>query len=114
MKKKMSLVLGTILTLSLCLLTACGGGGDEGDANLVGAYDNDEEELSIVFDGEGGCQYSDLDVVLECTYTVKSGELEIDYEGQTVGGTYDAGSDTFTLDGYAGEFYFVEDAYYTP
>ena len=52
--------------------------------------------------------------MLECTYTVKSGELEIDYEGQTVSGTYDADTDTFTLDGYAGEFYFVEDAFYTP
>ena len=44
MKKKLSLVLGTILALSLCLLTACGG-----DPAPEGAYDNDELEMSMVF-----------------------------------------------------------------
>ena len=113
MKKKMSLVLGTIL--SLCLLTACGGDEtDPGDANLVGAYDNDDVEVSIVFDGEGTCQFSDVVDVFECNYTVKNGKIELESDGETLGGTYDSDSDTFTLDDYAGEFYFVEEAGYTP
>ena len=108
MKKKLSLLIAAILSLSL--LTACGG--DE--VTPVGAYDNDDEWVSIVFDDDGTCEFSSFEMVIECTYTVRQGSLEIESDDATVSGTYDADTDTFTLDGYAGEFYYVDEAWYTP
>ena len=112
MKKKMSLVLGTILTLSLCLLTACGGD----DPAPLGAYDNDELEMSIVFSDDGTCVVSDFDMSYEAEFEMDGDELTIknDDLGMEVTGTYDADEDTFTIDDNDGEFYYVDEAWYTP
>ena len=112
MKKKMSLVLGTILTLSLCLLTACGGD----DPAPEGAYDNDELEMSIVFSDDGTCVVSDFDMSYEAEFEMDGDELTIknDDLGMEVTGTYDADEDTFTIDDNDGEFYYVDEAWYTP
>ena len=110
MKKKMSLVLGTILTLSLCLLTACGGD----DPAPEGAYDNDELEMSIVFSDDGTCEVSDYYDSAECEFKMDGDELTIELDGEEVTGTYDADEDTFTIDDNDGEFYYVDEAWYTP
>ena len=112
MKKKMSLVLGTILTLSLCLLTACGGD----DPAPLGAYDNDELEMSIVFSKDGTCVVSDFDMSYEAEFEMDGDELTIknDDLGMEVTGTYDADEDTFTIDDNDGEFYYVDEAWHTP
>ena len=110
MKKKMSLVLGTILTLSLCLLTACGGD----DPAPEGAYDNDDIEVSIVFYDDGTCVISDFDVSDEGEFKMDGDELTIELDGEEVTGTYDADEDTFTIDDNDGEFYYVDEAWYTP
>ncbi len=110
MKKKMSLVLGTILTLSLCLLTACGGD----DPAPEGAYDNDELGMSIVFSDDGTCVVSDFDMSYEAEFEMDGDELTIELDGEEVTGTYDADEDTFTIDDNDGEFYYVDEAWYTP
>ena len=88
MKKKLSLVLGTILALSLCLLTACGGD----DPAPLGAYDNDELGMSIVFSDDGTCVVSDFDMSYEAEFEMDGDELTIknDDLGMEVTGTYDA------------------------
>ena len=111
MKKKMSLVLGTILTLSLCLLTACGGSDDPAP---LGAYDNDVLEMSIVFSDDGTCVVSDFDMSYEAEFEMDGDELTIELDGEEVTGTYDADEDTFTMDDNDGEFYSVDEAWYTP
>ena len=113
MKKKMSLVLGTILALSLCLLTACGGSDDPAP---LGAYDNDEIETSVVFSDDGTCVVSDFDMSYEAEFEMDGDELTIknDDLGMEVTGTYDADEDTFTIDDNDGEFYYVDEAWYTP
>ena len=110
MKKKLSLVLGTILALSLCLLTACGGD----DPAPEGAYDNDELEMSIVFFEDGTCEVSDYHNSAECEFKMDGDELTIEMDGMEVTGTYDADEDTFTIDDNDGEFYSVGEAFYTP
>ena len=110
MKKKLSLVLGTILALSLCLLTACGGD----DPAPEGAYDNDDIEVSIVFYDDGTCVISDFDVSDEGEFKMDGDELTIEMDGMEVTGTYDADEDTFTIDDNDGEFYSVGEAFYTP
>ena len=104
MKKKLSLVLGTILALSLCLLTACGGD----DPAPEGAYDNDELEI------DGTCEVSDYHNSAECEFKMDGDELTIELDGAEVTGTYDADEDTFTIDDNDGEFYSVGEAFYTP
>lgn len=111
MKKKLSLVLGTILALSLCLLTACGGGDDPAP---LGAYDNDDIEVSIVFYEDGTCVISDYDSADEAEFKMDGDELTIEMDGMEVTGTYDADEDTFTIDDNDGEFYSVGEAFYTP
>ena len=71
MKKKLSLVLGTILALSLCLLTACGGD----DPAPLGAYDNDDIAVSIVFYEDGTCVISDFDSADEAEFKMDGDEL---------------------------------------
>ncbi|MBM6925270.1 hypothetical protein [Pseudoflavonifractor phocaeensis] len=110
MKKKLSLVLGTILALSLCLLTACGGD----DPAPEGAYDNDELEMSMVFFEDGTCEVSDYYDSAECEFKMDGDELTIEMDGMEVTGTYDADEDTFTIDDNDGEFYSVGEAFYTP
>ena len=111
MKKKLSLVLGTILALSLCLLTACGGGDDPAP---LGAYDNDDIAVSIVFYEDGTCVISDFDSTDEAEFKMDGDELTIEMDGMEVTGTYDAEEDTFTLEDNDGEFYYVGEAFYTP
>ena len=109
MKKKLSLVLGTILALSLCLLTACGG-----DPAPEGAYDNDELEMSMVFFEDGTCEVSDYYDSAECEFKMDGDELTIEMDGMEVTGTYDADEDTLNIDDNDGEFYSVGEAFYTP
>lgn len=108
MKKKLSLLIAAIL--SLCLLTACGGD----DPAPLGAYDNDELEMSIVFSKDGTCEVSDFYDSAEGEFKMDGDELTIELDGEEVTGTYDADEDTFTIDDNDGEFYYVDEAWYTP
>ena len=110
MKKKLSLLIAAILSLSL--LTACGGD----DPAPEGAYDNDELGMSIVFSDDGTCVVSDFDMSYEAEFEMDGDELTIknDDLGMEVTGTYDADEDTFTIDDNDGEFYYVDEAWYTP
>ena len=108
MKKKLSLLIAAILSLSL--LTACGGD----DPAPLGAYDNDELAMSIVFFEDGTCVVSDFDMSYEAEFEMDGDELTIELDGEEVTGTYDADEDTFTIDDNDGEFYYVDEAWYTP
>ena len=110
MKKKLSLLIAAILSLSL--LTACGGD----DPAPEGAYDNDDIAVSIVFYEDGTCVVSDFDMSYEAEFEMDGDELTIknDDLGMEVTGTYDADEDTFTIDDNDGEFYYVDEAWYTP
>ena len=110
MKKKLSLLIAAILSLSL--LTACGGD----DPAPEGAYDNDDIETSVVFSDDGTCVVSDFDMSYEAEFEMDGDELTIknDDLGMEVTGTYDADEDTFTIDDNDGEFYYVDEAWYTP
>ena len=108
MKKKLSLLIAAILSLSL--LTACGGD----DPAPEGAYDNDEIETSVVFSDDGTCVVSDFDMSYEAEFEMDGDELTIELDGEEVTGTYDADEDTFTIDDNDGEFYYVDEAWYTP
>ena len=108
MKKKLSLLIAAILSLSL--LTACGGD----DPAPLGAYDNDDIAVSIVFYEDGTCVISDFDSADEAEFKMDGDELTIEMDGMEVTGTYDADVDTFTLVDNDGEFYYVDVAWYTP
>ena len=108
MKKKLSLLIAAILSLSL--LTACGGD----DPAPEGAYDNDDIAVSIVFYEDGTCVISDFDSTDEAEFKMDGDELTIEMDDMEVTGTYDADEDTFTLEDNDGEFYYVDEAWYTP
>ena len=112
MKKKLYSVFAMVLSLvlSLSLLTACGGD----DPAPLGAYDNDDIAVSIVFYEDGTCVISDFDSADEAELKMDGDELTIEMDGMAAPGTYDADEDTFTLEDNDGEFYYVGEAWYTP
>ena len=79
MKKKLSLLIAAILSLSL--LTACGGSDDPAP---LGAYDNDEIETSVVFSDDGTCVVSDFDMSYEAEFEMDGDELTIELDGEEV------------------------------
>lgn len=90
------------------------GSGDSGYA-LGGAYDNDEAEVSIVFYSDGTITISDFDTTQDGIYTVDGSYVWLEMEGTVqYEGYYDPFADIFTLDGLRGEFYAVDDPWYTP
>lgn len=88
---------------------------DEGGYSLGGAYDNDEAEVSIVFYSDGTITISDFDTTQDGIYTVDGSYVWLEMEGTVqYEGYYDPFADIFTLDGLRGEFYAVDDPWYTP
>ena len=88
---------------------------DEGGYSLGGAYDNDDEEMSIVFYADGTVVMSDFEFSDEGTYTVDGDYILMEFEGQfPYEAYYDSSDDSFQVDGLDGWFYYVGDAWYTP
>ena len=83
MRKKLSLVLGTILALSLCLLTACGG---KESVSLVGGWDSDDYELSLVFYEDGTMEMSESLGCDTMNYEWDGETLTVDYGGEILEG----------------------------
>lgn len=97
--------------------SSSGGESDSGDSSysLGGAYDNDEAEVSIVFYSDGTITISDFDTTQDGIYTVDGSYVWLEMEGTVqYEGYYDPFADIFTLDGLRGEFYAVDDPWYTP
>ena len=110
MKKKIYSILCAILFLSASLF-----GGALAEVDLAGAWDNDEDELSLVFDGDGGVVLSNrtgsIDLFYEWdgdTLLIWSGE-----DGESLSGTMDDYGDLL-FEGMEGYFYLVDEAYYVP
>ena len=110
MKKKFISILCTILILSASLFS-----GALAEADLVGAWDDDYDELSLVFDGEGGVVLSDEWDSVDLIYEWDGENLTIaDVDGEAyLVGLMDADGDLVfeELEGY---FYRVDEAYYVP
>lgn len=88
---------------------------DEGGYSLAGAYDNDDEEMSIVFYSDGTVVMSDFEFSDEGTYTVDGDYILMEFEGQfPYEAYYDSSDDSFQVDGLDGWFYYVDEAWYTP
>ena len=88
---------------------------DEGGYSLGGAYDNDDEEMSIVFYSDGTVVMSDFEFSDEGTYTVDGDYILMEFEGQfPYEAYYDSSDDSFQVDGLDGWFYYVDEAWYTP
>ena len=97
--------------------SSSGGESDSGDSSysLGGAYDNDDEEMSIVFYSDGTVVMSDFEFSDEGTYTVDGDYILMEFEGQfPYEAYYDSSDDSFQVDGLDGWFYYVGDAWYTP
>ena len=89
--------------------------GGSGVYSLGGAYDNDEAEVSIVFYSDGTITISDFDTTQDGIYTVDGSYVWLEMEGTVqYEGYYDPFADIFALDGLDGEFYAVDDPWYTP
>lgn len=110
MKKKFISVLCAILILSASLFS-----GALAETDLAGAWDDDYDELSLVFDGEGGVVLSDEWESVDLIYEWDGENLTIaDEDGEAyLVGLMDAEGDLVfeELEGY---FYRVDEAYYTP
>lgn len=90
-------------------------GDDDGGYSLGGAYDNDDEEMSIVFYSDGTVVMSDFEFSDEGTYTVDGDYILMEFEGQfPYEAYYDSSDDSFQVDGLDGWFYYVDEAWYTP
>ena len=88
---------------------------DNGGWGLAGAYDNDDEEMSIVFYSDGTVVMSDFEFSDEGTYTVDGDYILMEFEGQFPYEVYyDSSDDSFQVDGLDGWFYYVDEAWYTP
>ena len=88
---------------------------DNGGLGLAGAYDNDDEEMSIVFYSDGTVVMSDFEFSDEGTYTVDGDYILMEFEGQfPYEAYYDSSDDSFQVDGLDGWFYYVDEAWYTP
>lgn len=89
--------------------------GGSGVYSLGGAYDNYEAEVSIVFYSDGTITISDFDTTQDGIYTVDGSYVWLEMEGTVqYEGYYDPFADIFALDGLDGEFYAVDDPWYTP
>ena len=110
MKKKFISILCAILILATSLFS-----GALAEADLVGAWDDDYDELSLVFDGEGGVVLSDEWDSVDFIYEWDGENLTIfDEDGEAyLVGLMDADGDLVfeELEGY---FYRVDEAYYVP
>lgn len=110
MKKKFISVLCAILILSASLFS-----GALAETDLAGAWDDDYDELSLVFDGEGGVVLSDEWESVDLIYEWDGENLTIaDVDGEAyLVGLMDAEGDLVfeELEGY---FYRVDEAYYIP
>ena len=106
MKKKFISILCAILILSASLFS-----GALAEADLVGAWDDDYDELSLVFDGEGGVVLSDEWDSVDFIYEWDGENLTIfDEDGEAyLVGLMDADGDLVfeELEGY---FYRVDEA----
>lgn len=88
---------------------------DDGGWGLASAYDNDDEEMSIVFYSDGTVVMSDFEFSDEGTYTVDGDYILMEFEGQfPYEAYYDSSDDSFQVDGLDGWFYYVDEAWYTP
>ena len=88
---------------------------DNGGWGMAGAYDNDDEEMSIVFYSDGTVVMSDFEFSDEGTYTVDGDYILMEFEGQfPYEAYYDSSDDSFQVDGLDGWFYYVDEAWYTP
>ena len=110
MKKKFISILCAILILATSLFS-----GALAETDLAGAWDDDYDELSLVFDGEGGVVLSDEWESVDLIYEWDGENLTIaDVDGEAyLVGLMDAEGDLVfeELEGY---FYRVDEAYYIP
>ena len=87
---------------------------DDGE-ELGGAYDNDNEEMSIVFHSDGTCTITSASQQVEGSYTLDANDnLYIETDTDSAEGWYDSSDDTFSLEGLDGWFYYTGSAGYTP
>ena len=88
---------------------------DDGGEELAGTYDNDDEEMSIVFYSDGTVVMSDFEFSDEGTYTVDGDYILMEFEGQfPYEAYYDSSDDSFQVDGLDGWFYYTGSAGYAP
>ena len=83
MKKKTFSILGLVMALSLCLLTACGG---KESVSLVGGWDSDDYELSLVFYEDGTMEMSESLGYDTMNYEWDGETLTVDYGGEILEG----------------------------
>ena len=88
MKKKLYSVFIMVLSLvlSLSLLTACGG---KESVSLVGGWDSDDNELSLVFYEDGTMDISEYLGYDTMTYEWDGETLTVDYDGELLEGFLD-------------------------
>ena len=111
MKKKLYSVFVMVLSLvlSLSLLTACGG---KESVSLVGGWDSDDYEMSLVFYEDGTMEISEYLGYDTMTYEWDGEALTVDYDGEILEGFLDDDGN-LVLDGDV-VFVRVEDISYYP
>lgn len=111
MKKKLYSVFIMVLSLvlSLSLLTACGG---KESVSLVGGWDSDDYEMSLVFYEDGTMEISEYLGYDTMTYEWDGEALTVDYDGEILEGFLDDDGN-LVLDGRV-VFVRVEDISYYP
>ena len=111
MKKKLYSVFVMVLSLvlSLSLLTACGG---KESVSLVGGWDSDDYEMSLVFYEDGTMEISEYLGYDTMTYEWDGEALTVDYDGEILEGFLDDDGN-LVLDGRV-VFVRVEDISYYP
>ena len=111
MKKKLYSVFIMVLSLvlSLSLLTACGG---KESVSLVGGWDSDDYEMSLVFYEDGTMAISEYLGYDTMTYEWDGEALTVDYDGEILEGFLDDDGN-LVLDGRV-VFVRVEDISYYP
>ena len=83
MKKKTFSILGLVMALSLCLLTACG---SKEPVSLVGGWDSDDYEMSLVFYEDGTMEMSESIGYDTMNYEWDGETLTVDYGGEILEG----------------------------
>ena len=111
MKKKLYSVFIMVLSLvlSLSLLTACGG---KESVSLVGGWDSDDYEMSLVFYEDGTMEISEYLGYDTMTYEWDGKTLTVDYDGEILEGFLDDDGN-LVLDGRV-VFVRVEEISYYP